>query len=93
LKGLKKIVDTEGQARRDDLNRLDQGLEQTRRAVAELSESNRAGIQIATREIKKVSLESAKSTANTHATLFHTTVQDLETKITQCLTAVLARHN
>lgn len=32
LKGVKKIVETEDQPHRDDLGRLDQGLEQTRRA-------------------------------------------------------------
>jgi hypothetical protein len=85
-------IKSEGQAYIVDFGRLGMGLENTQRAVADLSESNHANFQVATRDIRQAVLDSAMSMAESHANLLQITARGLETNIIKSFTSALEQH-
>ena len=85
-------IKSEGQAYIVDFGCLNKGLENTQRAVADLYESNHTNVQVATRDIRQAILDSAMSTAESHANLLQITAKGLETNIIKSFTSVLEQH-
>jgi hypothetical protein len=89
---IQSSIEFEGKTYRKDLVRLDEGLERTQRAIADLSESSKFGMQIATRDIKHALSTTITSVTTSQAVFLQTMAQDLENKITNSFTSALQQY-
>jgi hypothetical protein len=80
---IQNLLESQGQAYRVHIGRLGEGIKQTQRAIADLSESGISEMQVATHDIKQAFSNTATSIAESNTALIEAMAQDVEARITK----------